>query len=153
LNSSNERNVRHAADAVLRLFDADSIIPLIFRSSTDTGPYSRGFQRERWHSTIRDYRERQRTSSSRSFCSTRLTSCWTSRTASMFAEILDTPCFTGKRTISGFEPADGGRDVVIWAVGGGVGGVALAMGGDEFVPPLTFVGSVVEEAVMTSSPA
>jgi len=34
LYSSNERNIRHAADAVLRLFDGDSIIASTFRSST-----------------------------------------------------------------------------------------------------------------------
>src|SRR6056297_4032183 len=34
LYSSNERNVRHAADAVLRLFDGEFIIPVTFRSST-----------------------------------------------------------------------------------------------------------------------
>src|SRR6056297_34628 len=41
LYSSNERNVRHAADAVLRLFDGLSIIPFTFRSSTATRSYSR----------------------------------------------------------------------------------------------------------------
>ena len=41
LYSSNERNVRHAAEAVLRLFDGDSIIPVTFRSSTATRSYSR----------------------------------------------------------------------------------------------------------------
>src|SRR6056297_531468 len=41
LYSSNERNVRHAAAAVLRLFDGDSIIPFTFRSSTATRSYSR----------------------------------------------------------------------------------------------------------------
>ncbi len=40
LYSSNERNVRHAADAVLRLFDGDSIIPFTFKSSTATRSYS-----------------------------------------------------------------------------------------------------------------
>src|SRR6056297_3873928 len=41
LYSSNERNVRHAADAVLRLFDGDSIILFTFKSSTTTRSYSR----------------------------------------------------------------------------------------------------------------
>lgn len=41
LYSSNERNVRHAADAVFRLFDGDSIILFTFRSSTATKSYSR----------------------------------------------------------------------------------------------------------------
>ena len=41
LYSSNERNVRYAADAVLRLFDGDCIIPLTFKSSTATRSYSR----------------------------------------------------------------------------------------------------------------
>ena len=40
LYSSNERNVRHAAEAVFRLFDGDSIIPVTFRSSTATRSYS-----------------------------------------------------------------------------------------------------------------
>ncbi len=41
LYSSNERNIRHAADAVLRLFDGDSIISFTFKSSTATRSYSR----------------------------------------------------------------------------------------------------------------
>ena len=41
LYSSNEWNVRHDADAVLRLFDGLSIIPFTFRSSTATRSYSR----------------------------------------------------------------------------------------------------------------
>ena len=41
LYSSNERNVLHAADAVFRLFDGDSIIPFTFKSSTATRSYSR----------------------------------------------------------------------------------------------------------------
>ena len=41
LYSSRERNVRHAAEAVLRLFDGDSIITLTFKSSTATRSYSR----------------------------------------------------------------------------------------------------------------
>jgi hypothetical protein len=38
LYSSNERNVRHAADAVLRLFDGDSIIPLSSRRARRSRP-------------------------------------------------------------------------------------------------------------------
>ncbi len=41
LYSSRERNVRHAADAVFRLFDGDSSISFTFRSSTATRSYSR----------------------------------------------------------------------------------------------------------------
>jgi len=41
LYSSNERNVLYAADAVLRLFDGDSSIPVTFKSSTATRSYSR----------------------------------------------------------------------------------------------------------------
>ena len=40
LYSSIDRNVRHAADAVLRLFDGLSSIPRTFRSSTATRSYS-----------------------------------------------------------------------------------------------------------------
>ena len=41
LYSRSERNVRHAADAVLWLFDGDSSIPFTFKSSTATRSYSR----------------------------------------------------------------------------------------------------------------